>query len=164
MLPRKGGFCIWELYSRGFCIWGSDLCFYLQLSSSATLSFKFSPLLWHEQSHSGESARASPCNPPSTPPTPQPTPLNHPSAISFFWIHTILHDILGFDTIITRYQQYSMTLDLCKICQKIVLSAWYALVIHTMVHIECIKCIKVAKNMPIHAKVMFLNMQRVKWS
>ena len=89
---------------------------------------------------------------------------DHPSAISFFWIHTILHDILGFDTIITRYQQYSMTLDLCKICQKIVLSAWYALVIHTMVHIECIKCIKVAKNMPIHAKGMFLKMQRVKWS
>ena len=27
----------------------------------------------------------------------------HPSAISFFWIHTILHDILQFDTIITRY-------------------------------------------------------------
>ena len=27
----------------------------------------------------------------------------HPSAISFFRIHTILHDILGFDTIITRY-------------------------------------------------------------
>ena len=28
---------------------------------------------------------------------------NHPSAISFFGIHTILHDILPFDTIITRY-------------------------------------------------------------
>ena len=28
---------------------------------------------------------------------------DHPSAISFFWIHTILHDILRFDTIITRY-------------------------------------------------------------
>ena len=27
----------------------------------------------------------------------------HPSAISFFWIHMILHDILQFDTIITRY-------------------------------------------------------------
>ena len=43
---------------------------------------------------------------------------DHPSAISFFWIHTILHDILGFDTIITRYQRYFMTLDRCKICQK----------------------------------------------
>jgi hypothetical protein len=42
----------------------------------------------------------------------------HPSAISFLWIHTILHDILGFDTIITRYQRYFMTLDQCKICQK----------------------------------------------
>ena len=27
----------------------------------------------------------------------------HPCAISFFRVHTILHDILGFDTIITRY-------------------------------------------------------------
>ena len=31
---------------------------------------------------------------------------NHPWAISFFWVHTILNDILGFDTIITRYLQY----------------------------------------------------------
>ena len=69
---------------------------------------------------------------------------NHPSAISFLWIHTILHDILGFDTIITRYQRYFMTLDRCKICQKIVRNAWYAWVTHTMVHVECIKCIKVA--------------------
>ena len=28
---------------------------------------------------------------------------DHPSAISFFGIHTILHNILQFDTIITRY-------------------------------------------------------------
>ena len=31
---------------------------------------------------------------------------HHPSAISFFRVHTILHDILGFDTIITRYLRY----------------------------------------------------------
>ena len=31
-----------------------------------------------------------------------------------------------------------------------------------MVHVECIKCIQVAKNMPIHAKGMFLKMQRVR--
>ena len=43
---------------------------------------------------------------------------DQPSAISFLWIHTILHDILGFDTIITRYQRYFMTPDRCKICQK----------------------------------------------
>ena len=31
---------------------------------------------------------------------------DHPSAISFFRVHTILHNILGFDTIITRYLRY----------------------------------------------------------
>ena len=31
---------------------------------------------------------------------------NHPSAISFFRVHTILHDILGFETIITQYLRY----------------------------------------------------------
>ena len=34
-----------------------------------------------------------------------------------------VEDILGFDTIITRYQRYFMTLDRCKICQKIVRNA-----------------------------------------
>ena len=48
---------------------------------------------------------------------------DHPSAISFLWIHMILHDILGFDTIIT---QYFTTLDRCKICQKLVRNARYA--------------------------------------
>ena len=42
----------------------------------------------------------------------------HPSAISFFWIHRILHDILRFVTIITRYWRYFMTHDRCKICPK----------------------------------------------
>ena len=31
---------------------------------------------------------------------------DHPCAISFFRVHTILHNILGFDTIITRYLRY----------------------------------------------------------
>ena len=51
-----------------------------------------------------------------------------------------------------------------KFVQKKVQNAWYAWVIHTMVHVECIKCIKVAKNMQIDAKGMSLQMQRVKWS
>ena len=54
----------------------------------------------------------------------------HLSAISFFWIHTILHDISWFDTIITWYLQYFMTHDLSKSCQKIVRNAWYAWIIH----------------------------------
>ena len=37
----------------------------------------------------------------------------HPSAISFFRIHTILHDILGFDTIITRYTRYFKSVKNC---------------------------------------------------
>ena len=38
-----------------------------------------------------------------------------------------------------------MTQDRCKICQKIVRNAWYAWVIHIMVHVKCIKRLKVAK-------------------
>ena len=40
---------------------------------------------------------------------------------------------------------YFMTQDRCKICQKIVQNAWYAWVIHIMVHVTCIKRLKVAK-------------------
>ena len=43
---------------------------------------------------------------------------NHPSAIFFLKVHTILHDIWVFDTIITRYLRYFMTHDWCKICPK----------------------------------------------
>ena len=39
--------------------------------------------------------------------------LVHPSAISFFRVHTILHDILGFDTIITRYTRYFKSVKNC---------------------------------------------------
>ena len=39
--------------------------------------------------------------------------LDHPSAISFFRVHTILHDILGFDTIITRYTRYFKSVKNC---------------------------------------------------
>ena len=38
---------------------------------------------------------------------------DHPSAISFFRVHTILHDILGFDTIITRYTRYFKSVKNC---------------------------------------------------
>ena len=41
---------------------------------------------------------------------------DHPCAISFFRIHTILHDILGFDTIITRY--YTI-FSFGKICAQV---------------------------------------------
>ena len=51
-----------------------------------------------------------------------------------------------------------------KFVKKIVRNAWYAWVIDTMVQIECMKCVKVAKNMEIHAKGMSLQMQRVRWS
>ena len=57
-----------------------------------------------------------------------------------------------------------MTHIWCKICQKIVRNAWYAWVIHIILHLECIKCIKVTKNIPIQAKGMSLQMQRIKWS
>jgi len=40
----------------------------------------------------------------------------HPSAISFFWVHTILHDIYGLDTIITRYSRYFTSASMVKIC------------------------------------------------
>ena len=49
-------------------------------------------------------------------------PSDHPSAISFFRVHTILHDILGFDTIITRYTRYFKSVKNCvfflKACSR----------------------------------------------
>ena len=48
--------------------------------------------------------------------------LEHPSAISFFRVHTTLHDILGFDTIITRYTRYFKSVKNCvfflKACSR----------------------------------------------
>ena len=83
----------------------------------------------------------------------------------FFWRSTRYYTIFGF--------LIRLSHDICdilwlmigaKFVPKKVRNAWYAWVIHTMVHVEYIKCIKVAKYMPIHAKGMSLQMQRVKWS
>ena len=41
---------------------------------------------------------------------------DHPSAIFFLGVHTILHDILGIDTIITRYLRYFTSANMFKIC------------------------------------------------
>ena len=42
--------------------------------------------------------------------------LGHPWAIFFFKVHTILHDIWGFNTIITRYSRYFTSANLVKNC------------------------------------------------
>ena len=47
----------------------------------------------------------------------------HPSAIFFFGVHTILHDILGIDTIITRYLRYFTSANMFKICIFLLLKA-----------------------------------------
>ena len=55
----------------------------------------------------------------------------------FFWIHTIFCDLIRY---ITQYKQCFMThLDKCIFFQKITWNAWYAWVIHIIIHIKWIK-------------------------
>ena len=90
----------------------------------------------------------------------------------FVWLCDIFfldpHDITRYSVILysnhTILAIFHDSWSVQNLSKNIVQNAWYAWLIHILVHVECIKCIKVGRNMPIHAKGMSLQMQRDKWS